>query len=404
MVLDTNDCIAGNKKDPLDLIITQGQLEKEVEVSVVMPCLNEERTIGTCIRKAQRVLNEMGVEYEILIVDNGSIDQSATIAESLGAHVVHQPVRGYGNAYIKGISESKGKYIVMGDSDDSYDFLDIRRFIEPLRKGYEFVIGDRLGGKILPGAMPWLHRYIGNPVLSRFLNVLYKTKVSDCHCGMRSFTRSAFRKMELQSPGMEFASEMVIKASKAKLLIHQIPITLHPDGRDRSPHLRSFHDGWRHLRFMLTYSPTFMFLLPGLFFALLGVFLFVTSGLEINLFGHQASTHFSVLASMLTVMGFQIITIGIFGKLYLCVRNWEPEDRIVQWFLNKFRLEKYLLIGFAMMITAILIDLYILIEWIRNDFGELHRVKLAIAAAALFTISVQWMFSSFFIYVLKSEK
>jgi glycosyltransferase involved in cell wall biosynthesis len=237
--------------------------EATPEVSVVMPCLNEAETLPICIRKARAALERTGIAGEIVVADNGSTDGSIEIAKSLGARVVHVARRGYGAAYLGGLEEARGRYIVIGDSDDSYDFGDLERFVTPLREGYDAVIGTRLRGTILPGAMPPLHRYLGNPVLTGILNLFFHVGVSDAHCGMRSFTREAFRRLELRTTGMEFASEMIVKMAKARMRIAEVPIVYHPDGRTRSPHLRSFRDGWRHLRFMLLYSPKWLFLIPG---------------------------------------------------------------------------------------------------------------------------------------------
>jgi len=225
--------------------------ENEIEVSVVMPCLNEEQTIGICIKKTLNALKRISSSSEIIVADNGSTDASVEIARYLGAKVIYQPLQGYGAAYLAGIAAAKGKYIVIGDSDDTYDFSEINRFIQLLREGYDFVIGSRFSGEIIPGAMPWLHQCIGNPILTGILNILFKTHVSDAHCGMRAFTKRAYEKMELQTTGMEFASEMVIKAANVGLKITEIPITYYP--RKGESKLNSFRDGWRHLRFMLLY-------------------------------------------------------------------------------------------------------------------------------------------------------
>ena len=223
---------------------------REIEVSVVMPCLNEQATIGACIEKAHRTLKNLCISGEIVVADNGSTDNSVAIAQSLGAQVVHQPCRGYGAAYQTGIAAAQGKSIVIGDSDDTYDFSELNRFILPLRQGYDLVMGSRFKGEIRPGAMPWLHRYVGNPFLTGMLNLLFKAGVSDAHCGMRAFTREAYEQMKLKTPGMEFASEMVIKAVQAGLRIAEVPITYYP--RKGESKLHSFRDGWRHLRFMLS--------------------------------------------------------------------------------------------------------------------------------------------------------
>ncbi len=221
-------------------------------VSIVMPCLNEEETLGICIEKAQRTLEVLGVQGEVIVADNGSTDTSVSLAENLGARVVYQPLRGYGATYLAGFATTRGKYIIMGDSDDTYDWTDLERFIIPLQNGYDLVIGNRFKGEILPGAMPWTRRYIGNPILSGILRVLFGTHISDSHCGMRSFTSNAYEQMELQTTGMEFASEMVIKAVQANLKILEIPITYHP--RDGESKLNPIKDAWRHLRFMVTYK------------------------------------------------------------------------------------------------------------------------------------------------------
>jgi glycosyltransferase involved in cell wall biosynthesis len=234
------------------------------EVSVVMPCLNEEKTIGVCIEKAMSAMERMGVRGEVVVSDNGSADSSVEIAESLGARVVHQSVKGYGSAYLKGITEAYGDYIVIGDSDNTYDFAELDRFLDPLRDGYDVVMGNRFKGGILPGAMPWHHQYIGNPLLSGILNLFFRTGIGDAHCGIRSFTREAFGRMHLQTTGMEFASEMVINASRAGLSMTEVPVTYYPRAEGSEAKLRSFRDGWRHLRFMLLYSPDWLFMIPGL--------------------------------------------------------------------------------------------------------------------------------------------
>ena len=225
---------------------------KDIKVSVVMPCLNEEETLGTCIEKAQNTLKALDIQGEVVVADNGSTDSSVEIAERLGARVVHQTQRGYGAAYLAGLAAAQGHYIIMGDSDDTYDFTDLERFLTPLSEGYDLVMGNRFKGEILPGAMPWAHRYIGNPILSGILRILFRTPISDSHCGMRSLTADAYKRMKLQTPGMEFASEMVIKAEQVGLKIHEIPITYHPRGGVSK--LNSVRDAIRHLRFMLKYK------------------------------------------------------------------------------------------------------------------------------------------------------
>jgi len=375
----------------------------EFEVSVVMPCLNEEETIGECIKKAFISFKEHNIRGEVVVSDNGSSDSSVKIAESLGARVVHQPLKGYGNAYHKGISEAKGKYIVIGDSDDTYDFSELHKFIEPLRNGYDLVMGTRLKGKILPGAMPWLHRYIGNPFLSRFLNILYRTGVSDSHCGMRAFTSQAYKKMHLKSSGMEYASEMVINASKAKLKITEIPIVYYP--RKGESKLHSFRDGWRHMRFMLIYSPTHLFLIPGFLIMFLGLFLLIVllSG-PVKFYGHIFDIHFNVLGGILTLLGYQIVNLGIYAKAISYTRNVLIDDKFIINFYKKFTLEKGLYLGLIIFLIGFLINLFILIVWIKANFGELHRVREALLGLILIVVGIQTIFSSFLLSMLKIDR
>src|SRR5262245_38997856 len=242
-----------------------------LELTIVMPCLNEERTVGVCVEKAVRTMRQLGIAGEVVVVDNGSTDRSVLIATEAGARVVYHPLKGYGNALRRGFAEARGKFIIMGDADDSYDFTDIGRFVEKLREGADLVMGNRLQGEIKPGAMPWMHRWIGNPGLSRFVNLLFRTKAGDTYCGMRGFRKDAVSRMNLQMPGMEMAPEMLIKSTLAGLKVDEVPITLWPDGRDRKPHLRTFRDGWRGMRFMLMCCPWFLFLLPGAVMLLAGL-------------------------------------------------------------------------------------------------------------------------------------
>lgn len=376
-----------------------------VEVSVVMPCLNESETLGTCITKAKSTLEKLGVEGEIVVADNGSTDNSVEIAESLGARVVHQPLRGYGNAYRAGIEAARGKFVIIGDSDDSYDFTDLERFITPLRNGAEFVMGSRLKGKIEKGAMPWLHRYIGNPILTWILNVMYRSGISDAHCGMRSFKKEAYEKMDLQTAGMEFASEMVIRAAQLKLNTVEIPITLHKDGRSGSPHLRSFRDGWRHLRFMLLHSPTHLYLWPGMLMLIVGLVIMISlmpGPLRIG--GRMIDIHVMVLGSLLTVLGFQVISVGVFARIYAVTHNFVPIDDKIKKAFGLFNLERGIVVGALVFLVGFAIDCYILMKWIMNDFGALSEVRPAIVASTLIIIGTQIIFSSFFLSMLGIER
>jgi glycosyltransferase involved in cell wall biosynthesis len=370
-------------------------------ISIVMPCLNEQETVGICIRKAQMTLNKLGLKGEVIVADNGSTDSSIEIAKSLGAKVVHEKEKGYGNAYRTGIEAAKGKYIIIADSDDSYDFTDIGRFITPLQVGVDFVIGTRFKGKIEKGAMPWSHRYIGNPILTMILNSMYRTHVSDAHCGMRSFTKEAYEKMNLQTTGMEFASEMVIKATQMKLQTIEVPITLYPSGRKRPPHLRPFRDGWRHLRFMLLHSPTHLFIFPGTVLFILGIlvlFILLPGPLTV---GHQiVDLHIMILASLLAILGFQLINLGFYARIYAVTHDFVPETINLRRLYKLFNMERGLIIGFLIFLIGFATNLYILIVWMMNKFEPMNRVRVALAASTFIIIGFQIIFSSFFLSIL----
>ena len=373
------------------------------EVSVVMPCLNEEETIGECIRKAQQAFREHHLRGEVVVCDNGSQDRSVDISRQLGARVVFQNKKGYGNAYLKGIREAHGRYIVMGDSDNTYDFSALLPFIEPLRQGYDMVMGSRLRGTILPGAMPWLHRYIGNPFLSRFLNVLFKTGISDSHCGMRSFTREAFEKMKLMTPGMEYASEMVIKASRAGLKIAEVPITYYP--RKGTSKLHSFHDGWRHIRFMLMYSPTHLFLVPGFLVLLVGLLLLIAlyPG-PIWTPWHTFDVHFMVLGSVLAILGYQIINLGLFAKAISFTRDFVVRDEFILRFYQAFTLEKGIYLGLALLLIGLVLNGLVLYNWLKANFGPLQQMREALVGMTFIILGFQTIFSSFLLSMVRIKE
>lgn len=375
----------------------------EIEVSVVMPCLNEEQTIGECVKKALDALRKYGVKGEVVISDNGSTDNSVEIAESYGVRVVHQPERGYGSAYMKGFEEARGKYIIMADSDNTYDFDEVDKFLQRLRDGFDFVNGTRLRGVILPGAMTWSHQYIGNPFLSWLLNVLFRTGISDSHCGMRAFSKDAYRRMQLQTSGMEFASEMVINAAKAKLKMTEVPITYHP--REGDSKLRTFRDGWRHLRFMLLYSPTALFVLPGLFFLVLGLAgLIVLLPGAIVIGGRVFDIHFMILASMFTILGIEVLTVGLYAKTYSLTAHFDEDDPILRSFYRHFTLEKGLVAGLVLFAVGFAADAYILGKWISRGFGALDEVRTALFALTFVVIGVQTIFASFFLSILSIRR
>ncbi len=384
--------------------IDRGRLESPqstlpaLELSVVMPCLNEERTVGICVEKAVRTMREQGIAGEVVIVDNGSSDRSVEVATAAGARVVYHPLKGYGNALRRGFAEAKGEFIIMGDCDDSYDFTDLKRFVDCLRGGADLVMGNRLKGTVKPGAMPWLHKYVGNPVLSGFLNVLFKTGVGDSHCGMRGFRKNAVPKMNLQMPGMELASEMVIKSSLAKLKIEEIPITLWPDGRDRRPHLRSFRDGWRHLRFMLMCSPSFLFFLPGLLLLVLGLSAIPVAALAgYGEWTDSFGPNFMYTSSLAALTGFHILVFGFLAKL--AAHRLDPVfydsrlDRISRW----FRIERGFLIGGILIGTATLIAAPVFVHWLRT--AELLAPQW-IFAGTLFVLGLETIFLAFLVGII----
>ena len=375
----------------------------EIEVSVVIPCLNEEKTIGICIEKASRVFKECNINGEIIVSDNGSIDGSVDIALKLGATVVYQPLRGYGNAYIKGIKNARGQYIVMADADNTYDFLEIPKFIEPLRNNAaDMVMGSRFKGKICKGAMPFLNRYIGNPILCGMLNLMFKTKVSDSHCGMRSFKREVFDKLDLKCSGMEFASEMVIKAAMAGLRTIDSPITYYP--RCGESKLRAFHDAWRHLRFMFLFSPRWLFLIPGCFLFLSGGIIgtiLVFSNIRIGNIAFETNT--LLLCVMAVLIGFQIISFAIFSKVFAISQGLLPKDQRIENFFKIVRLEVGLFVGFILVLMGIGLILAAFWYWKIHSFGALSSrdsLRITIPGVTILTLGVQIIFSSFFLSIL----
>jgi glycosyltransferase involved in cell wall biosynthesis len=372
---------------------------QEVVISVVMPCLNEEQTIGACVSKALEGIRRTGLPGEVVVADNGSTDRSVDIATELGARVIHQPARGYGNAYRAGIEAARGKYIVMGDSDDTYDFTEIGQLIDKLRAGNEYVLGSRFAGTILPGAMPWLHQYVGNPILTGLLNAMFGLKSSDAHSGLRAFTSDAYQRMRLQTTGMEFASEMVINAARAKLKVAEVPITYYP--REGESKLRSFRDGWRHLRFMLLYSPDHLFLIPGallLILGLIGMGALVTGPKVVG--GRLFDYHYMFVFSLLTIVGFQVLLTGFYAKAYAFTHRFAPDDTLIQWFYRYFSLEAWLLVGFAIFLVGFGIDGTIFLTWIHQNFRDVFAVREALLALTLMVIGLQIMFSSFLLSIL----
>jgi glycosyltransferase involved in cell wall biosynthesis len=365
-------------------------------VSVVIPCLNEAETIATCVGRAREALEANQLHGEVVVIDNGSDDDSGAIAEGAGARVVHEPERGYGSAYLTGFSATRGTYIVMADADLTYDFGEIPRFVAELDAGADMVIGNRMQN-IHPGAMPWHHRYIGNPVLSGFLNVLFRTGVDDVHCGMRALRRELLPRLDLRTKGMEFASEMVIRAAKEKLEVRQFAIEYHP--RVGESKLSSFRDGWRHLRFLLVHSPNYLFILPGAVMAGLGATVELIVITRLAVFGREWDIHALIGGALLAIVGTQIVALGICAHAYGTYFMGE-QDRWFDRMRARFKLEHGLLLGGSLALSGSLFGAYIVIEWINNGFGALAYERLAVLAATLIIVGIQIFFSSFLLSIL----
>jgi hypothetical protein len=367
-----------------------------VHVSVVIPCLNEAQTIERCVQAAREVLDANGIEGEVVVADNGSTDCSAALAEAAGARVVHEPRRGYGSAYQAGFAAARGDYIVMLDADLTYDFEDIPRFLEKLDQGAQFVIGDRMDN-IHPGAMPWLHRYVGNPVLTGVLNLFFKTGINDAHCGMRAFRAEVLPVLDLQTTGMEFASEMVIRASRQHLEISQIPIEYHP--REGESKLSSFRDGWRHLRFLLVHSPTHLFLVPGAVLTVVGALIMLTVLAQVSVFGRFWDVHTMIGGALLTIVGTQILALGLCARAY-GVYVLGLRDPWFQRVRPHVKLEHGLLAGAALIVGGLALGGVIVGKWVATGGGPLGETKLALLAATFVIVGIQTFFNSFLLSIL----
>ncbi|OGS20859.1 MAG: hypothetical protein A2252_00475 [Elusimicrobia bacterium RIFOXYA2_FULL_39_19] len=373
-----------------------------VEISVVLPCLNEEETIGACIEKSKKAFEECKMEGEVIVVDNGSTDKSVEISLALGARVVKEEEKGYGSALRRGIEESKGYYIVMGDADDTYDYLEMPKFIKFLKLGYDLVMGSRFKGEILPGAMTWSHRYIGNPILSGMLRLFFGGTVSDSHCGLRAFTKDAYKKMNLHTTGMEFASEMVIHSMKKKLKITEVTITYYP--RKGESKLSSLRDAWRHMRFMLLYSPNNLFLLPGALMFLIGTIASIKLLFgPIYLAGRTYDIHVMMFSGLLMILGWQIFNIGITAKIYAHQIGLE-ESSFTTMLITKFSLERSMLLGGIFLLTGLGIGVYVLTVWVQGGFGfgaivpaaaKWAQLKTTLLSLVFITLGIQTIFSAF---------
>jgi len=372
------------------------------EISIILPCRNEEKAVAFCVNNAKNALKKYGIDGEIIVSDSSS-DRSPVIAKELGATVVKHDKKGYGIAYLEGFKAARGKYIFCADCDGTYDFNEIPRFLSYLRQGYDFVNGNRFRGKMDRGAMPFSHKYIGNPALSFILRVFFRSKLKDAHCGMRAITREALDKLDLQTTGMEFASEMIIKAAKNNLKTKDVPINYHK--RIGKSKLRSFSDGWRHLRFMLMYAPDYLFMIPGGFFLLLGILIMIlflkgpiTIG-EITFY-----THPMIVGSFLTILGYQIITLGVYAKTYSVSIGFEKKDRLVEFLAKKLNFESGMAFGFLLILISIVFGFVILFNWITAENKGLFKTNEMIFILTLAISGIQTMFSAFFLSILLVEK
>jgi glycosyltransferase involved in cell wall biosynthesis len=367
-----------------------------LDVSVVIPCLNEAETIAICIRKARGAIERRGLAGEVIVVDNGSTDGSPELASAEGAQVLREPRRGYGNAYLAGLAAARGRYIVMGDGDDTYNFDEVDRFVEALEEGADLVMGSRLKGRIHKGAMPLLHRYVGNPVLTRVLNRFYGSGVSDAHCGMRALRRDTLTSLDLRMPGMEFASEMVIRASKAGLRIEEIPIEYHV--RRGESKLNSFRDGWRHLRFLLVHSPTHLFLFPGVALFAAGFLAMLAILADFNLLGRQWDLHSMIAAAMVCIAGVQVVSLGLAARAY-GVHHLGEQDRLFERF-EGLRLEHGLIAGTLTLLAGLGTWIGVLITWAGRGFGALSEQKLSVLSLTLIVVGLQVIFTSFLLSIV----
>jgi glycosyltransferase involved in cell wall biosynthesis len=397
----TDDTAEGEAPDP-------AAPEVSPEVSVVLPCLDESDTLAVCIEKAQRALAEAGVSGEIVVADNGSTDGSREIARGLGARVVEVAKRGYGNALQAGIAAARAPFVVMGDADDSYDFLELPKFIEKAREGHDLVQGCRLpsgGGRILPGAMPPLHRWVGNPLFTLLARRWFRAPIHDVYCGLRGFRKEAYERLDLRCTGMEFATEMIVKMGLFGMSVAEVPITLHPDGRkSHEPHLRTFRDGWRTLRFLLLYSPRWLFAVPGAVLLLLGAagFLFVMPGLTLG--GVNLDAHTLLFAALLMIAGYQSILFGTFAKLHGVRNGLLPDDPRLRRWLEGLNTERALLLGTGVLLAGLALLVGAVLRWRAVDFGDLdysQTMRLVIPGVTLSVLGFQTQLACFYLDVLR---
>jgi len=379
-------------------------MSDELELTIVMPCLNEAETLERCIVKAKGYLERSGIAGEVVIGDNGSTDGSQEIARKAGARVVDVPRRGYGAAIMGAVEAAKGKYVIMGDSDDSYDFTNLDKYVEKLREGNDLVMGNRFKGGVQPGAMPFLHKYLGNPVLSFIGRLFFRSDIGDFHCGLRGFRQDLVSRLGLQTTGMEFASEMVVKSTLFKVKIAEVPTTLAPDGRSRPPHLRTWRDGWRHLRFLLIYSPRWLYTIPGITLMLLGL---LVGGAIVHgpkrVAGVTLDTNTLLYAGTAVIVGFQALVFGILTRVYGMVTGFLPKKQVLDWFTAHNTLEKGLVAGIIVLVGGLAGSIYAVLSWRHNDFGLLvypDILRVVIPSVVAIILGFQIMLGAFFLSVL----
>jgi len=372
------------------------------EVSVVFPCLNEAPVVGECVQDARTRLAAAGIAGEVIVCDNGSSDGSDAVAARAGARVVHEGGRGYGSTLRTGIRAAQGEYIVMLDADGSYDLGAIEPMVAALRSGADLVMGSRFRGHLAPGSMPWLHRYVGSPLLSWLLNLFFGTSVGDVHCGMRAFTRDAYHRLALKTTGMEFASEMVARAARIKLNIVEVPVDYHP--RAGESKLRRYRDGWRHLRFLLMYSPTWLFLIPSVLLFVLGFVLLVGLAFSpLNFLGRQWDMHLAAVASMLCVLGAQAAWLGISARTVAVIHGFDPEDRFLTAFYDRFTLERGLFLALTFLVVGCIIAGWVIWHWAVDGFPQLDEIRPLLLGVTLVIVGVQSTFNAFFLSLLGVE-
>ncbi len=379
-------------------------MSEKYELTILMPCLNEAETLAACIRKAKTYLQESGVHGEVVVADNGSTDGSQKIAEAEGARVVHVPEKGYGAALIGGCNGALGRYVIMGDADDSYDFLHLAPFVEKLREGYDLVMGNRFKGGIEPGAMPPLHRYLGNPVLSFIARLFFPCKIGDYHCGLRGYNREAILKLGLVTTGMEYASEMVVKATLNHLRIAEVPTTLKKDGRSHAPHLRSWSDGWRHLKFLLMHSPNWLFLYPGLILFFMGLaFTVILCFGSIKIGPVGLGVHTMMYAAAALMVGANLVMFSLFVRSYASVTGFIPTEGKLDRWLDGTSTERGVVIGLIMCLLGVGATIVAFCLWGKAGFGGLSpesMMRITIPAMLFIVVGIEMVFGSFFIGIL----